>query len=111
MEKLKNVVKNLPSITVAGLLALAISSCEKNSDFEINCADIGEVYKEKTVRRSSGKNRYETRYYITVNGEKFEIEDGAAIYLLNNQQISVGTVIFSATGKVQSVELSTLCQN
>ncbi len=69
------------------LFILGISSCNIPPDFEINCAQIGAVTAERSITRSSGKNRYHTNYFIIINGEKFEIKDGAAIYLLQNPQI------------------------
>ena len=99
------------------LLSLLLSigvfcvSCNIPPDSEINCAQIGAVTEERSITRSSGKNRYHTDYFIIINGEKFQIEDGAAIYLLQNPQNGTGTVIFSPGGLVKSVEITSGCPN
>lgn len=80
-------------------------------NFEINCATIGPVTVERGISRSNGKNRYNTNHFITINGEKFRIEDGAAYFLLQNPQIGIGTATFSALGVVKSVEISSVCNN
>ena len=93
------------------LLTLGISSCNTPPDFEINCAQVGAVTKERSITRSSGNNRYHTDYFIIVNGDKFQIEYGAAIYLLQNSQNGTGTVIFSPGGVVKSIEITSSCPN
>lgn len=104
---------SLELLKTKSLLSLLLSigvfcvSCDTPPDFEINCAQIGAVTREKNVTNGIRDRYY--KYYIKINGENYEIKDGTGTYLTQNPQIGTGSVIFDAYGVVKSVEISPVC--